>query len=504
MKILEFIKNKKYLILLSLLFLFNLISIFRLYINRFSKSTFIIIFLIIFMVISIVSYILKVKKICFEKSFIVIYFIFGIFYICSFPMNSLPDEPNHFYRAHEISNGHLITDKNKKMDGKVFGETKVSPEVYDSISNNGNYDNFKDKLKIFYKKKSKLINLEITNVSMYSFVCYIPQATGILISKILHLPTVFWGYMARLFNFMVFCLFSYLAIKKIPFKKNSIIFILMLPITLQCAISMSADSITIASSLLLISYVLNLRNNSDEKITKKDLTILFLLSLIIALSKIVYLPICLFIYLIPKEKFKNIKHKYAILSMIFILVTFINFLWLSVASVYLNGITYRGVNSSEQLEFILSHPFVYAKVIIKTFLDFGFDLFKQVMSSTLGMFTIQISRVYVFINSILLLVLMIFDNEKVKVEKFLKLACLIIIGLIVGLICTSLYLDWTKVGNNIIEGIQGRYFIPIVILVILLFSNKKYIIEEKKLTKLLLIIMIMENIHALLCIINRF
>ena len=58
-----------------------------------------------------------------------------------------------------------------------------------------------------------------------------------------------------------------------------------------------------------------------------------------------------------------------------------------------------------------------------------------------------------------------------------KLSCyqIIIIGLItlavIGLIFTSLYIQWTKPDQTSIAGVQGRYFLPILPLMILLLRK---------------------------------
>ncbi len=43
---------------------------------------------------------------------------------------------------------------------------------------------------------------------------------------------------------------------------------------------------------------------------------------------------------------------------------------------------------------------------------------------------------------------------------------------IIGLIFTSLYVQWTTCGSDSIAGIQGRYFIPILPLVVLLVGSQ--------------------------------
>ena len=40
------------------------------------------------------------------------------------------------------------------------------------------------------------------------------------------------------------------------------------------------------------------------------------------------------------------------------------------------------------------------------------------------------------------------------------------------LILTSLYMQWNPVGSSIIEGVQGRYFLPIMLLVPIMISRR--------------------------------
>ena len=55
----------------------------------------------------------------------------------------------------------------------------------------------------------------------------------------------------------------------------------------------------------------------------------------------------------------------------------------------------------------------------------------------------------------------------------------IIVICVIGLIFTSLYIQWSSPGNPTISGIQGRYFLPILPLVLLLISNLKLKISQK-------------------------
>ena len=48
------------------------------------------------------------------------------------------------------------------------------------------------------------------------------------------------------------------------------------------------------------------------------------------------------------------------------------------------------------------------------------------------------------------------------------------------LIFTALYIQWTSLKNDTIAGIQGRYFIPLMLLLSLLGRNKMILFNEVK------------------------
>ena len=46
------------------------------------------------------------------------------------------------------------------------------------------------------------------------------------------------------------------------------------------------------------------------------------------------------------------------------------------------------------------------------------------------------------------------------------------------LILLSMWLFWTPISSIVIEGVQGRYFIPVLLLIVLLLKNKILIINK--------------------------
>ena len=70
------------------------------------------------------------------------------------------------------------------------------------------------------------------------------------------------------------------------------------------------------------------------------------------------------------------------------------------------------------------------------------------------------------------------DNyEKIDLTRLEKWFMIFIVISTIILMSTSLYLQWTPVGSRLIEGIQGRYFIPLFAL--LAFVSTKIKIMPK-------------------------
>lgn len=103
-----------------------------------------------------------------------------------------------------------------------------------------------------------------------------------------------------------------------------------------------------------------------------------------------------------------------------------------------------------------------AFLLIALFLLYSFDKAKT------------IKRVDILIIFLLSLLLSLVDNQKgIAIHFKEKVLMAMVLFSTMILISTMMYLTWTPVGGNIIEGIQGRYFIPVAPLFFLLFYNKK-------------------------------
>lgn len=262
--------------------------------------------------------------------------------------------------------------------------------------------------------------------------------------------------------------------------------------------SCSPDAITISIAFLFIAYTLKL-SLQEDKIKIIELVVLTILGIILSLCKIVYLPIILLIFIIPKEKFKSLKIKLILLVCILIVCTLINLTWLNIASKYLVG--YKNNKSASQVEYILNNPVEYIKILVYT-INQNFDnyIVSMVGNSLTWSGRVSISTITVYFLLGCFIISNIFEKRK-EWSNSQMFVCICGSVLTVLLIFTSLYVQWTAKNKYIIDGVQGRYFIPILPLSIII-STKLFQVEKFNNEKIIKIIGVIGMITSLDVIFN--
>ena len=128
------------------------------------------------------------------------------------------------------------------------------------------------------------------------------------------------------------------------------------------------------------------------------------------------------------------------------------------------GIT---VNYYEQIIYIIFHPIQYAYILIKdVFLN---SLYIKQLIGILGpLIILQFPNIFYIIVLIASSVFIIVKNEEDSFTLTKKQRLVILLAFIiqVTLISTILYITYTSPKSNIINGLQGRYFIAPVLLLI--------------------------------------
>ncbi len=435
------------------------------------KSILIAVFAVMLLVVGALYLLIKNNQFRVETVFLVLFCSIGCISF-ALPPFTTPDSSSQFYRAYEIANGQFVTNVSftKKVDDThTFGFSYVQGDIEAP-------GGMQLEQKVVNETRNRVIHpekvttLAYSNMGTYSPVAFLPSVVGIFLSRAF--TNNYWiiVYSARIATFLFAGVLLYLSIKVCPIERELLCLFCFNPVLVELYTSMSPDVIAFVSSTLLFCYCCKLRTTND----RVNIAALITLCLLVSLSKIVYLPLCAFLLLIPSDSFSAIWHGDSLRSKRIVVITVIcisviaNLLWLKVATRYLLPFN-SGVSAKDQLNGVISHPFIFILVIVRSIINYGEIWFKQGIGCHLG---------WANIISPMAPPLMLFSaflglsssGAGVKSEKgnlffeefFDRLLIAATVFITAGLIFLSLYLQWTPVGSNLVEGIQGRYFYPLI------------------------------------------
>lgn len=446
-----------------------------------------IIFTVAIIAITIISilalYLLMFKNIKFEKLFICTVLVLGLAYVFVIPMYRGHDEHAHFFKAYEISTGvfntPIINEHSITTIPSAFFD--VLHEDYNTEERYINATYYDDVIRSAGVEvdEENTITVGGEYMAVYSPLPYIPQALTIRIMSLFTDNLLIIFYMTRIVNLLVSVFLLYLAIKIIPFGKNIIFFIAIIPTTLSQIASVSPDALTITSSILFVAYLLKLIFGKD-KITIKNIITLAVIGTVLGLCKIVYVPLAFLTLLIPKEKYNKKRDRVLMCVLAVALPILANLAWLGVASTHLSLID-NNKSDAQKLN-ILSNPIEYLRICFYT-LYHDFDLY---LMQLFGGFMEHIEMVHVgWINVIayiiIFIIIVLFDKDiKDKLDKKMKITISIVLFIICGLIYTSIYMQWSTLKNYYINGVQGRYFVELLLPFMLVLGQNKLVKESGK------------------------
>lgn len=400
-------------------------------------------------------------------------FVFGLANLLITPPFQSPDARVHFYKAYSVSKFVVIGTKTDSLSGDYI------PKEYISMANDllGNIPaNTENKFQLSKIKAYNYSNYNLKDTKLqdfrnsvyYSPFAYLPQAFGLLIARKLKVPLFMHIYICRILNLLVFLLILYYSSKVLDSYIYSIFILLLMPTSLFLASTLSPDAFIIALSTLSITIFIRI-SIYQHRVTNSFLFLLLLITIILGLTKHVYILSNLLIFTIPKINFKNSKARlFWIISFLVLPITF-SIIWATtVKELFLPCYAY--INPEEQLQYIISNPLSFLKAIL-----ISLTMIPKYITMAIGTFGWNDSSLNshtIVIYMIAICVITLTEASKTKMTNNLKYQSLLILFLGYLAIHFLLYLSWNPVGNSYISGIQGRYFLPFVALLLPIFRIK--------------------------------
>lgn len=415
---------------------------------------------IILLLLLLYIFFINNKNIPIHKKYLMAAIVFSMLVLLFTPFFKGSDEGAHWARIIDISNGKFITETidgwpQSRIPNRI---TQIEFDAYHLFPN----------MLFSDQKGSSYVDMQC--MAVYPPSSYLPQTIGVLIGKCFTKNAVVWAYLAKIFQALTCIVLIYFAIKIIPFGKDVLAFIALIPTSLRAMALLSADGILLASVLLFVAKILQLIYDKKD-IVKKDYVILTILSIFISTSKVVYYPLCFILFLIPllKKKDKKKLVKNVILILVFALI--ITIMWNIVAmSKLIDG---QGINTVYLIKYFLHHPLKLICIIIYSFIRQTGNFISDVFGGNNNWYGLVIDdgTIFPIIYLVIYVFLIIKGENKLKEKPKILLALILIVTYI--LISISLLLVCTPISKNEIYGIQGRYFIPFLLPIYLIFANNK-------------------------------
>lgn len=133
-----------------------------------------------------------------------------------------------------------------------------------------------------------------------------------------------------------------------------------------------------------------------------------------------------------------------------------------------------GVDSGQQTHEILTHPFFYAGVVINTLVEKATYYFNTMLGTKLGWLNVEVDEILLYLFAFVVVAAIAADAaRKKRTDRPLAWVTVLILASTVLLILTSLYVEWTAVRAQVVEGVQGRYFIPLLLPLCLAIAGRR-------------------------------
>jgi uncharacterized membrane protein len=415
-----------------------------------------------------------------ERVYLLVGAVLALGYCLFFAPMAVPDETTHYLSAYRMSNYFLLRISQlgnqatlmRQVDLDFFLQfatyTDLDPQRYSLIHQN-----------LFpIVVHSQLVEYGSSGIAMNAPLGYVASAIGIALGRMLHLGSIPVFYLGRLCNIAQYLLLTTWAIRKMPYGKSAVMLLSLLPMSLHLCASYSYDCFVLAMAMLLVAQVLSICHK--EKVQRRDLILCGAFCFLLAPSKLVYAPLLLCVLLIPRDKLTGVCRrpgwgKASLLLagvagiLVFQLATLFGYADASTTGNFLAWAGEEGFTLSS----VLANP-VHAVLLVANTIWIKLDYyFMTLLGGQLAW--LQVSYpMYLYLPwaAMLLCACAKRDGEPDALPFHQKCGLAILVLCSAGLVLASMLISWTPLSSAVIEGVQGRYFLPCLPVVYLLLRSE--------------------------------
>ena len=434
----------------------------------------------------------------------------GILYSLVFIPFTAPDEYAHFASAYRLSS-QIMGQAVYNDEGQVWMREGDARQLWPELSAESYEEVYGDFLALDHSQG----RVGYGHVPMeVAFHAYLPQALGITLGRLLSLGQVLTIYLGRLCNLLFFAFCAYQAVRFAPFGKMVFFGTAMLPMTLELVSSLSYDAFAIGLGMLFTAYALHLAYESPQ-VGKRELLVLAVLLAALAPCKMVYIPLAGLCFLIPREKFGSGKrYRQAALLVAACAAAAVLAVNLDKILVYFQGtedpVSWAGGVAGYSFSAVLADPLAACKVVGNTLIRKMPSYLNSMVGGSLGWLEHEIDPTLIlFLLLWTALAALPVRGKGAAAEMLQKTGRpqeagqtqeqgggpsdepweiavmpvrhrLVSLALCVCSVLSTMFImlmSWTPFDSPFVEGVQGRYFLPVLPLGLLALRGRKLSLE---------------------------
>lgn len=302
-------------------------------------------------------------------------------------------------------------------------------------------------------------------------VVYLPQAAGAALAMLLGLNRMCLYILADLCNLLCYTVLVCLAVRLMPQWKTLLSMVATLPMALQQAASLSSDGMINGLAFLLIAQILRLAVKR-ERITWRNVLPLVLTAVLLAPAKVVYACMLLTLLILPMDCYRNRKQKWLFLvgTCVAAGCAVLVFQLGSILETAAGGPDAVAGNVERfTLAYALGHPAALVRLIVRTHTpNYLYWLAETAVGRELSGLSLQLYHGDAWCLWLLLLFTAVAVPEGQMVLRGRdRLVLAATVALVYLGITASMLFAWTSVSDPVIQGVQGRYFLPVLPLALL-------------------------------------
>jgi len=405
--------------------------------------------------------------------FLPLAWVLGILYAVVTPPFQVPDEFQHFYRAYQVSEGRLTA---YRQDGRVGGDLPTRLKTFGEQIWGKTFDPTK-KIAPGRIWDSRLIPLDpqnqqffaFGNVSWHSPTNYLPQAIGIAVAREFDAGPMGIFYAGRFANLLSWSLLIYFSLRVIPILRWTFLLLALTPMSLAQAASLSADATVNGICFLFVAVAVRCAM-TDAPIRPRELAGLTVCGAALALAKTAYFPLTLLFLLIPAQRFSG-GRRYGLAFCIFMMICAATAIGWSLCTFGAESYSMANVSPHQQLVYMLHHP------ALMLHMELGMLLAVPFLSSIIGQLGWHQIKLWLPLTATYFAI--IFWSTQlggIVTRRFTSRQRLVLALAAVGcwaMVFSLIYLTFTPVGGTSINGLQGRYMIPVTAPFFLMFYSAR-------------------------------